>query len=228
MSDQTLLEIIVAGMAGKSVFLEEDTHNVRSLNDWNGITLNDGGYVTAISWSPFRSDSGQSPIVPGGSLNLDWLPSHVRMVRIIFLQLSGTIETASLPRGLADFNISGNHMSGTFDTTGLPQDLESVVITRNKFEGSLDVSVLPHKLTHFDASYNTFRGFLDLTNLPSTLTGIYLHVNEFEGSVCLETLPAGLQTIRLIKNILSQKELRVGLPKGQFQEFAIDWENFGN
>ena len=245
MPHQTLMEMLVIDLQDKNCFRDKngDFHDITL---WKGVTLTQDGEVDSIDLhfyvhfscfddSDNEDNDDEDPdavgvVRPGGSIDLQWIPSSVTDFRTSDLNLAGSIDTLTLPRELNDLNLENNCFSGTFNAAGLPQSVHMLNVSHNQFCGSLDLTSLPQKLRVFDVSHNDFSGSINLSSLPTKLNALLLQDNRLSGSIDLRFLPRKLLNCRLEQNKFEQEVVvfasdrsnvfTASLDNGKFQSFV--------
>ena len=190
LTDQMRMELLIDGMtdAAKRQYKDEN-----------------GDYFEIVEWDCVEVDEDDMSRVRSirfpdgfceGSLTLDYIPPTVRAFLQSGGELTGTIETSTLPGGLDEFSLTSSHnMHGTIDFCRLPSALGLFHIYANNFSGSADLAALPKGLITLDISTNHFTGNVSLDSLPQSLEELNINANEFEGSLCLEALPHLLSSV---------------------------------
>ena len=216
MDDQTLLELVVVDFDGVEVF-QSSNGDFLDIHRWDGVTVDSAQNIHSITFcgtedrllDPYDDDY-EGNVGPGGTIHLDWLPTHIASVDVSCLNVKGTISTERFPRTLVYFTALRNQLTGTFATIGLPPVMQSLCINGNAFHGSLNVTTLPATMEHFSASSNKFSGTLDLTNLGTCIRSLCLDENLFTGPVDIGQLSPSLEVLLLYDNSICQDTLTVG------------------
>ena len=203
-SDQTRMELVVAGLDDQSKAQFEDSNEAfRDISGWRGLKFDAEGNVKSIYWRYERHKLN-------GSLSLDYLPQHLEKFNLygpIFaksaISVCGTIETAALPRGLREFAIDRQRMSGTLNLPELPQTLAYFTVMSNDLSGDLIFRGTPESLLHLDLSKNAFTGKVATEDLPRALEFFSISRNAMEGSLNLTKLPVCLVIFHAANNNLN-------------------------
>ena len=198
LSDQARMEILVDGLTEPSKHRYQDEHGAYlDVCDWvwsiRVVTCDTNGVVTGVLF-PYKWMSG--------SLNMAFIPPHVRSFIAWDSSLIGTVDTRLLPEDLQKIHI-GFGFYGTFDMAYLPRKFISLEIFKNSFHGELNLSNLPLRMKLINANTNKFSGSVDLSNMPSTLEYLWIQENNLSGSLCLSSLPAALISLKLNNNAFS-------------------------
>jgi len=198
---QTLMEILTQELSGNG-FFQEVGGGYRDIRTWTGVAVSDGD-VVSIDWRHEENVAARpwsNILSKFGSIDLQWIPSTVRVFDIGNLALRGSVVTSSLPRGMESFNLAGNNFFGDFFLGGLPDMLKRCHVNNNELTGSLQLENLPRGLLQVSLSANRFWGTINLTKLPDGMTRCLLGDNALSGTVDLTHLPNGLKTLTLGKN----------------------------
>ena len=123
------------------------------------------------------------------------------------LRLSGSLSWSDLPSTVTVLELSFNfpyptQLTGQIDTASLPNSLEKFIAATSRFVGSIDFSHLPPKLGFFAVGRNLLSGPVDLTELPRGIELISLCHNNFSGVVDVSRLPPKLKMVELYGNQL--------------------------
>ena len=195
LSDQTLMEMLVAGFENREDFLDEN-ENYKDIKEWPCVAFRrDKLYLIE-----FEGDADDSSY--GGSLNLRFIPESVTFFSIEGHKIKGTLYPQDLSSTIAHVHFSYNLLSGSIDTEKFPDQISTLSLDNNDFSGSLDLTTLPKNLTALSAECNRFKGTINLSNLPHQLTALLLDENEFTGMIDLGNLPEKMHTLKLNKNLL--------------------------
>ena len=193
LSHQSLMELVVDGMAMKGRFYDYD-NDFMDISSWNGTSLDEDGNVTELRWW-HGSLSWR-----GGSIDLKFLPSTVEIVQLKSLKMEGTFPNCHLPKALKDFNAANNLLYGGVLLESLPDKLEKLNLESNIFRGSIDLTRLPHNLTVLILGENKFEGSVNLTKLPSSMQTLALNTNQLTGSISINSLPDSVRVLNLQEN----------------------------
>ena len=195
LSDQTLMEILIAGMDDCIKFLyQDDNGNFTDFQQWNEV-YHWGGRVTGIGFTKRLYDTEQFPFA--------FIPPFVTDFKMYSCNLHGTLQTSALPANIEHFKVQGNKLHGSLDFQGFPRKLLIINIRSNQFSGSCALEDLPNELTIFNAKDNDFSGEIDLNSLPDDLQLLLLQKNKLTGSVNIARLPRIICGIDLSNNALS-------------------------
>ena len=234
LDEQTLMELLVQDV-NEIQELQTDDGEFLQLSLWPGIVLDEESHVREIEYSKHisfemffdGSNYRDYTIGPNGSMGFQWIPRHVIVLKILLLDLEGTIETDMLPPVLIKMDLSCNKFSGTFRMSGLPRTLQYLRLDTNCFVGSVDLSSMPPSLRICHIADNRFEGQLDFRNLPSNLDTFFAHGNHFSGSIDFQYLPDTLQNLNLVGNEIKQEKLIVRIPRSGPVFFHLDFQKFG-
>ena len=198
LSDQALLEIFVSSFKNISEFQDENG-NFLDIAEWENVDMGaQDGHDTTVAYFTYPVADEQPNL--GGSLNLVFLPPTLEGLYIVSCDLTGTIETADLPRGLLELNVCLNKLEGSFSIEKLPSTLEILIISGNQLCGSLRIGALPRPMRTIQAIQNMFVGEIDLRSLPPGLQRIEIDNNKFSGSVIVGPLPETLNIVKIGMN----------------------------
>ena len=218
---QSLMEMLIADVADKEPFMNEDG-SFREISLWPGVSLNNDGEVTEVDWEysmgnlktqaghlhwqwiPETAENFFAPYCElYGSVDLNELPTKLVEFSVFHNNLSGSVRLDCLPQSLELLDLSENKFEGSVDCSGLPQSMNVLYLNNNQLSGSIHLSALPDGLEEFNASKNKLSGSFQLCPVPASLRGFYLHSNELEGEVVIGALPAGTRVIQLRSNQIS-------------------------
>ena len=206
LSDQKLMELLIENMhmRPKRQFRDE-TGAYKDACKWPGVECNGRRCVINIQWTD--SYLKQSPLT--GTVDVRFIPPRTQKFVLYdsdkrsTCTISGTVDTAALPRSLKTFYIPSQRFHGTFDFRRMPPALVFAIISINSFEGRLDLSNLPKTLEKLDASRNYFHRSISLTHLPQGLDELLISHNQLCGALFLSHLPNGLVELVLSHNAFS-------------------------
>jgi len=151
MCDEQRVEKLVEGLEDTSRFKDHDGEYLH-VCDWKGVTCDDAGSVIKIDW-----DNIIGTYHLKGSMELAWIPPTVTHFDIANNKISGSINTAMLPRTLKYLYVDGcGNFSGTINWTELPTTLINFWLTSNKFHGCINFDVLPISMRKMYTVYNKF------------------------------------------------------------------------
>ena len=217
LSDQVLMEMLIERMdKGPSDQFRDKTGAYKEVCKWPGVQCNGRRRVRHVRW--MDRFLKQTPLA--GTLDLRYIPPLTRNFVVHTSDkesrstISGTVDTAALPRSLSGFFIPYQQFFGTFDFRRLPSELEILRIHDNRFDGSMLVNSLPSRLETFHAAWNCFSGNILLTKLPDTLAYLDASHNQLSGSLCLCSLPLVLETLLLDNNSFTGSVSFDSLPDG--------------
>ena len=200
LSDQTRLELLADGI---DILDSRDAHgDFQDIQLWEGVLFDADNAVIIIDWS---YDVRRTDPMP-----MELVPPTLQALKMADMDLTGTIDTAALPRELSYLNLSSCAFHGPFDTATLPASIANILIFSNQFSGSLNITAFPACLELFNARDNQFTGGLDFSSLPEGMRELWLAENKFTGSIDLSALPASLQYLVISDNALKQDLLVVG------------------
>ena len=103
LSQQDLMELFIFG-------LNEPEKICGSLDDpddvceWEGVTCNADGEVEEFVWKHYFEDGT-------GTIGFEFLPWSMKIVRMLYNALSGTIQLADLPGKMEAVNLGGNQLN---------------------------------------------------------------------------------------------------------------------
>ena len=157
-----------------------------------------------------------SLLQPGGSIDLLSIPPKATDLHFSSLHLSGTLNTAGLPRTLRRLSCVENELRGGLNTLALPKFCISVEVGSNRLEGSVCLETLPETLIILRAAKDAFSGEIDICALPPVLNWLDLSNNSLQGTISLECIPESING-----NNLRQKVLYVERVGERFQGLSI-------
>ena len=191
------------------------------IDKWPGLEFDRNSRVVGIY---FTGDYGFENLE--GSLCFDHIPVFVKDIKFCASEeITGTIDTAKLPRGLEVLIVCLHSLDGDFKFERLPMILHYLDISENYFSGTVALDALPINMKTLRAFYNKFHGSLDLTNLPRTLDTLLLSDCRFTGGVMLNLLPPSLTTLSLGDNML-QGSIRLTRISPRMHDIDLDGNNF--
>ena len=225
LSDQDLMELLVGDLTDVAI-AKDSNDNFTDIKKWSildfdrynrvrSIEMNNAAFDINMGFFDDDDDDWSIERIcfnEGGSIDLQYVPSTVTLVRIDHMFLKGTIATRDLPRELKTLDLQSNKFFGMFETADLPPTLEVIYISHNAMEGSVHLEHLPNALMHFGAHSNAFTGSLRLSQLPEHLVSLNLANNGFEGQITLINIPKTLHHAELHENLLSVEKATVEHP----------------
>ena len=181
LSDKTLMELFVETF-------NEDTKNKFAFEAdnllhpcaWNGVQCDVLGSVKALNWNTFGT---------GGTLYLEYLPTKVESVELVFNSLLGTIDSSVLPQCLEILNLAFNRLTGGVDLRAFPFRMREICLQSNNLQGCINLGALPEGLEKLNLGKNSFRGEVDLRVLPINLCSLGLRGNRFDRVIQPDVLP---------------------------------------
>ncbi|KNH02448.1 leucine-rich repeat protein [Perkinsela sp. CCAP 1560/4] len=230
MPQQTLMEILVGDFDDKQCFRDEKGDFYAACS-WDGVKCTSDDEVYYIDWDldPGLDLLGRDgPVHQGGLIDLHWIPSNVTKFSIPLLDLSGSIDTCSLPEKLVSLVINDNIFKGKFNIAELPRKLRKANVARNWLCGSLDLSRLPQSLEVFHASDNEFSGTIDLRSLPVSLQKFSLEGNHLSGFLDLRYLPRTIIYCHFGENDFQQDVVVFSSERTNIRYLALDNHKFGS
>ena len=193
--DQTLMELLIEGMADKQKkFLQDDKGNFKDACGWYMHKCTDDRvthiyfYEREMSWKQFP---------------FQFIPPLVESFFVTLSSVRGTLDTAVLPPKLRMFDVSENKLEGQLNFKAFPRELTEISIAWNSFHGSCALGDLPDSLVDFTATQNKFSGEISLNHLPSAMKTLVLNRNSLMGPVHIYKLPEAMRVIDLGHNALS-------------------------
>ena len=179
------------------------TYDIRA---WKGLEFDAEGKVISIDWYTSRGLNKDDR----GVLDLQWLPSTVKRVRIHEIRLVN-FSAAVFPHAVESIDIRtqllyGSHyrpniyLKTTLETGDLPHALQMLRLERNLLFGSLDLTSLPHAMVDLSVCDNVFTGSVNLTKLPGGMRCINLSKNKFSGSLDVSQMPDSVRELQLDSN----------------------------
>jgi len=147
--DQQRMENLVEKLEDVSTFMNnEEEGDYKDVCDWPGVTCSeDGVSVLKIVWY-FKSLKGP--------INLSWMTATTTIFSVFGNNITGTLDTTTLPRNLKMINLQKNNFSGTVDWEALPSNIEQVNLFSNKLEGNVNLDILPASLNLLYVGLNKF------------------------------------------------------------------------
>jgi len=177
---QTLMELFIDGITNKEVICGLPPKDVA---EWPGVAVNAMNDVTALKWAGRRLE---------GSLNLEWLPVTVSVVRVLFNKLSGSLNLSSLPTKVVMFCASANAFTGSVALYQLPSRMQDMLVNNNRLSGTLDLQNLPVSMKSLRLNRNNFHGTVNLMCLPDGLHTLFLDTTSLSGETDFSQLPQSL------------------------------------
>ena len=229
MPDQTLMELLVEGIQKVSPF-QDDYCVFRDIKTWEGVTLDEDGNVCDIAFGAnvgillFGSSDeiDQAYIIgPEGTIDMRWVPRHVKCFDVSSLNLSGSLETSVLPRVLINLDLSTNKLCGTVAFESLPPSMTTLTLYENNFSGTLKLEALPRTMVSVHVGSNDFEGSLVLTNLPEAIVTLRLSANNFSGTIDMSNIPSTLQNFGLYRTNIKQHTLVIRLGEHGVKYFQL-------
>ena len=197
LSDQTMMELLIAGFTDQSkARFQDGSGYYLDVCKWEGVECDDAERVVS-----FWIERTQKNLE--GTINPHFGPKT--LIRIILREhsLSGTINTSELSRTLKVAEFGTNNFSGTIDLTTLPDVLEEFDIEENKCDGTVSLEALPPQMTILNISSNEFHGTLCFEKLPATMESLYVSNNAFTGSFTFLNVPPALKQLFAFSTQLS-------------------------
>ena len=196
--DQVRMELFVESLStmDERLVIRTKEGDFNDVCKWHNVLCDESDNVKMIRWWDKNI---------GGHVRLELLPPHLESFDVSKRDTERTNfrSPSDYQRYMAKREDDKKYLlSGTLNTAALPRSLESFNIACNNFDGSVDMTALPDSLEFFLISKNAFVGSVNLEQLPSTMRSLYANGNHFSGTICLSKLPASMQTLNLEKNQL--------------------------
>ena len=234
-SQQTAMEIL-CGSVKNLKKVQDKNGDFMPIERWKGLKFDSDGNLVDINFDSntltYLFDEGgaqpeESSIGPGGSMDLQWIPSTVTSFSIADLEMIGSLNTADLPRKLQIFDVSFNEFEGEIGTGGLPETLKVLNIQYNNFSGSLILAALPRGLDRFFATQNAFTGEIKLQDLPPQISVFAVEQNDLSGEISMRHIPLSIERLDLTHNDFGQDVLVVRrMARWKYRCIQIDKEKF--
>ena len=203
LSEQMLMELLMQGFdSGFQADYLDAPGEFTDISKWDIVTMDANGEVTQVN-IPSIVDQLFGEVNVTGTLETKYVPRGINCFSIVNVQLAGTFDVASLPDSIDELGIERVPFTGTFDCTSMPASLIEGKIRNTNLSGSLDLTALPPKIKDLYIDKNKFSGSIDLTKLPASIMYFDLHKNQLSGSIDLTHLPAGLLELELQGNQFS-------------------------
>ncbi|KNH04877.1 leucine-rich repeat protein [Perkinsela sp. CCAP 1560/4] len=172
---QALMELLVFGWVNEAAF-RDDAGMFHDIIDWTGVECDPDGIATRIDWG---SDinllvQNHKEDTPSGSIDLRWVPSSVTALDLTGLNLTGSIDTFSLPIEMGTLRVSKNALYGAFAIAGHPPSTVRVNVSDNALYGTLSFPDLPRGVELLEFAHNAFTGSIDLSSLPDSLRSLII------------------------------------------------------
>ena len=190
LDDQSMLELLVERMTGKTKERFQDDHgDFLDKCDWFGIKCDSEGAIHTMRQNGhFKTFEGM--------VDLGFLPPSIKNLEIAYAKkCSGSLDTRILPSCLEELSFTYNAHYGTVLLSKLPETMKLLDIAGNDFEGTCDLTGLPQTLKYLSLSDNQFYGEITLTKLPDQLKEIHIAKNKFEGNISFASLPSNLRDL---------------------------------
>ena len=238
MSQQMIMEALCADVDNLQAFQDANGEFI-PIESWEGLKFDSDGNVSKINFDSkfgcnlFLNEGEEPvdenpPIGPGGSMDLQWIPHSVISFSISDVEISGSVDTSILPRGLEEFDISFNSFRGEFSMAGLPGGLRILNVQGNELSGSLIIADIPRRVYHFNISDNAFSGEINFGDLPPNLSVFYARKNKLYGTISLQRLPESIQGFAISGNDFAQDVLVVrAKDMWKYGRFRLDTHKFG-
>ncbi|KNH08167.1 leucine-rich repeat protein [Perkinsela sp. CCAP 1560/4] len=178
LSQQAIMEILVGDMRNTKHFVD-DAKTFKSIADWPKVTLDEDENVLNADWTGMAL---------GGSVDLSWLPSAMRLFSLRWNEMEGTANLSHLPKRLRCLYLSNNAFCGSPDLENLPRELERLDLSHNKFSGTLHFQTIPESLQRLHLSANSFSGTVDISALPESIHHFSISHNMLTGVLDLRGL----------------------------------------
>ena len=206
LSDQTLMELLVDGMAENDKSSYQDANgNYTDISTWPLVALQNDR-VVQIAFCEKKMVKNQFPFA--------LIPPNVAQLIIEGCSAHGTLDTSVLPRKLDSINVGQNFLHGEIDFSAFPRGLREIIVCFNQFSGSCALHDLPDALVHFNAAGNQFSGEITLNDLPLALEKLCLNRNKLSGRINIDRLPAPMRILDLSGNKFSGNFRMMVYPPG--------------
>ena len=203
LSDQALMEMLYEGFDDKTKQKYQDEHGMyRDVCEWSCVECDKDERVIGIK----ESQNADGP------LRVCYIPPKVSKFRIHGDKLTGSIDTADLPRSMIQISLSGKQLTGSLDLTELPENITGIYLNDNKLSGSIHLTKLPKTMKKLSLYLNKFTGSIDLRNLPDGMRQLFLHKNQLSGSLHLSHLPREMSCVILQRNLFTGPFIATDLP----------------
>ena len=197
------------------------TYDIRA---WKGLEFDAEGKVISIDWYTSRGLNKDDR----GVLDLQWLPSTVKRVRIHEIRLVN-FSAAVFPHAVESIDIRTRRLyyspyrpkcdlQTTLETADLPHALQILILERNLLFGSLDLTSLPPPMVHLSVCNNILTGSVNLTKLPGGMRIINLSKNKFSGSLDVSQMPDSVRELQLDSNDFTGPMPLLGVKYAGWQE----------
>ena len=114
--------------------------------NWRGVTCHDK-IVTIISWRSLANFVS----------SIKWIPSSVKYMTMISMNLDGFVETRHLPKNLRECDLSSNNLCGSVELRTLPALIEKLHLENNSFSGIIRLTNLPKSFEKLDLGDNPIK-----------------------------------------------------------------------
>ena len=128
---QTAMEILCANFDNLEQ-VHDPNGEFLPIQHWRGLKFDADANIIEINFDskitcnlfPSSDEEEEAdpspPVGPGGSIDLQWIPSTVLSFSLCDVEASGSVDTSSLPRKLEKLDISFNEFRGECRMAGLP------------------------------------------------------------------------------------------------------------
>mmetsp|Transcript_6312 Transcript_6312/g.9574 ORF Transcript_6312/g.9574 Transcript_6312/m.9574 type:complete len:215 (-) Transcript_6312:33-677(-) len=172
LSQQTLMELFSEGITNIQLTYRYEGSN--EIDNWKGLVFSANGDIIQLLVDFLQLE---------GSINLQWLPSTIQLVRMCGNRLSGTLDLENLPDSLAELHLFTNRFVGSISLMKLPPEFQWLNVNDNNLSGSLDLTQLPNTLQCLYLSMNGFVGMTDFSKLPESLNVLSIQFTGLEGEI---------------------------------------------
>jgi len=172
MSQQMIMELLVENITNREYYTGDPPED---LEQWTGVTLDDGGNVRHIDWAYEHRLEGPFP--------LQWLPHTLQSIDVTENRLCGSLDLDVLPDPLVRVILDSNKFEGTVSLCHLPEGLQELNLGRNPLSGPIDLTSLPAGLRKLSLYSTAIEGETDFSKLPDGLTHLYVENTNLSGSI---------------------------------------------
>ena len=224
--DQTRMELVFAEATdGMKEVLQNTDGEFLDIGKWAFLLTEYDGNVTVVNIDNAFMRTNGLLWKPLGTLHLEYVPSTVKKLAILFTNFHGSLDTASLPAGLQELRIHSTKLTGTVALESLPGNLQKLILRKNNFFGSVQLSSLPQTLLVLDLRRNAFYGSACLDHLPEAIEIINISVNKLTGSIILGKIPTALKYFDISSNNFFGELALDDIPKS-LEHCFLDKNNF--
>ena len=225
-SDQTRMELVFAEATdGMKEVLQNTDGEFLDIGKWAILLTDSDGNVTEVNIDNAFMRTNGLLWKPLGTLHLEYVPSTVKKLAILFTNFHGSLDTASLPLGLQELRIHSTKLTGIVALESLPGNLQKLILRENNFVGSVQLSSLPQTLLVLDLRRNAFDSSACLDHLPNAIEIINISVNKLTGTIPLGKLPIALTYFDVSSNNFSGELALDDIPKN-LEHCFLDKNNF--